>query len=74
MDNGISMGLLNFKIDLDDFDSENQFVLDMNKLNIDVLNDFVLNIDQKAQLIAFLNTLTDYQASKDTRFSNPFKQ
>jgi cytochrome c peroxidase len=33
-----------------------------------------LNIDQKAQLIAFLNTLTDYQASADTRFSNPFKQ
>lgn len=29
---------------------------------------------EKADLIAFLNTLTDNYVTKDTRFSNPFKQ
>jgi cytochrome c peroxidase len=33
-----------------------------------------LDGNKKQQLIAFLNTLTDFQASQDKRFADPFKQ
>jgi hypothetical protein len=44
-ENSISFGFRKFELDL--YDWENQFALDMQNLDIEVLNDFVISLDEK---------------------------